>query len=44
MFRDAVWWWMQGIMDYIELVEGGESILKQPVPRLYPSDVQVGRV
>ena len=36
--RDAVWWWLQAIMDYINISEDGGEILQSPVIRLYPSD------
>ena len=31
----------RGVLDYIELKDGGEAILKDPVVRLFPSDNQV---
>jgi len=34
--RDAVWWWIRAILDYIEMTEDGGKILKDPVLRLYP--------
>jgi len=36
--RDAVWWWIQCIKDYSELVPNGLDILKEPVRRMYPND------
>jgi len=42
--RDAVWWWLRGVLDYIELKDGGEAILKDPVVRLFPSDNQEEKV
>ena len=36
--RDAVWWWLQAVMDYITISEDGGQILQSPVIRLYPSD------
>lgn len=38
--RDAVWWWIRAILDYIEVKEQGQKILLDPVHRLFPSDVQ----
>uniref|UniRef100_UPI00398F3654 glycogen debranching enzyme-like n=1 Tax=Pristiophorus japonicus TaxID=55135 RepID=UPI00398F3654 len=36
--RDAVWWWLQCLQDYCNIVEKGVEILKCPVSRLYPTD------
>ena len=36
--RDAVWWWMQCLKEYVTMVTGGEGILKAQVTRLYPDD------
>ena len=36
--RDAVWWWLQAILDYIAISEDGGQILQSPVIRLYPRD------
>jgi glycogen debranching enzyme len=36
--RDAVWWWLQSIKDYCEIIENGVDILDEPVNRLYPTD------
>jgi len=38
--RDAIWWWLRAVLDYIELKDDGENFLKDPVIRLFPSDVQ----
>ncbi|XP_028282971.1 glycogen debranching enzyme isoform X1 [Parambassis ranga] len=36
--RDAVWWWLQCIQDYVTLVPQGQEILHCPVARMYPTD------
>ncbi|KAM9718545.1 glycogen debranching enzyme isoform 2-T2 [Menidia menidia] len=36
--RDAVWWWLQCIQDYANLVPLGHEILQCPVTRMYPTD------
>ena len=36
--RDAIWWWLQAILDYISISEGGADILRDSVVRLYPTD------
>ncbi|KAL8586750.1 hypothetical protein ACOMHN_061263 [Nucella lapillus] len=36
--RDAVWWWLHAIKAYTLMAPDGESILKEPVLRLYPTD------
>ena len=36
--RDAVWWWLQAIIDYIQLSGDQGDILQSPVIRLYPAD------
>ncbi|XP_040158875.1 glycogen debranching enzyme isoform X1 [Anopheles arabiensis] len=36
--RDAVWWWLYTIKQYVEEAPNGKSILKDKVSRLYPTD------
>ena len=36
--RDAVWWWLQSLKEYVTMVTGGEEILKARVIRMYPED------
>lgn len=36
--RDAVWWWLNCIKSYVQEVPNGESIFKDKVSRLYPTD------
>ncbi|XP_028857229.1 glycogen debranching enzyme isoform X2 [Denticeps clupeoides] len=36
--RDAVWWWLQCVQDYCNLVPNGTDILQCPVNRMYPTD------
>jgi len=36
--RDAVWWWLRAVLDYVEITEDGGRIMKDPVLRLYPGE------
>ena len=36
--RDAVWFWLQCIKDYVQSAPNGQNILNDPVARLYPTD------
>ncbi|KAK7944591.1 hypothetical protein WMY93_000319 [Mugilogobius chulae] len=36
--RDAVWWWLQCVQDYVNHVPQGHEILRCPVSRMYPTD------
>ena len=36
--RDAVWWWLLCLKEYVTMVKGGKEILKAPVVRMYPKD------
>ncbi|XP_061746464.1 glycogen debranching enzyme [Nerophis ophidion] len=36
--RDAVWWWLQCLQDYVNHVPEGQRILQCPVTRMYPTD------
>ena len=36
--RDAVWWWLRAVLDYIEISKDEGAILASPVLRLWPED------
>lgn len=38
--RDAIWWWLQCIQDICEMCKDGYKILKMPVGRIYPTDIE----
>lgn len=36
--RDAVWWWLQSVQQYVREAPGGAALLAEPVARLFPKD------
>lgn len=36
--RDAVWWWLYAIKQYVEEAPNGSEILHEKVSRLFPTD------
>ncbi|KAI1711883.1 glycogen debranching enzyme, glucanotransferase domain-containing protein [Ditylenchus destructor] len=36
--RDAVWFWLAAIIQYVEMAPNGEKLLNDPVFRIYPTD------
>lgn len=36
--RDAIWWWLSSIKDYVYEAPKGHAILNEPVSRLFPTD------
>lgn len=36
--RDAIWWWLYSIRDYVNEAPNGKAILNEPISRLFPTD------
>lgn len=36
--RDAIWWWLYSVRDYVNEAPNGHAILNEPVSRLFPTD------
>lgn len=36
--RDAIWWWMHSIKQYVTEVPNGYNILNEKVSRIFPTD------
>lgn len=36
--RDAIWWWLYSIKEYVADAPNGHNILNEPVSRLFPTD------
>lgn len=36
--RDAVWWWMYSIRQYVNEAPNGKKLLSEPVSRIFPTD------
>lgn len=36
--RDATWWWLQSVQDYIKMVPNDKSFLQTHVRKLFPTD------
>ena len=36
--RDAPWWWLQSVQDYVNLAPGGSEIFSADIRKLYHSD------
>lgn len=36
--RDAIWWWLHSIKQYVTEVPNGQAILAEPVSRIFPTD------
>ena len=33
--RDAVWWWLQAVLDYVAMAEDGAKLMQMPVVSLW---------
>jgi len=42
--RDAVWWWLRAVLDYMDISQDGGKIMSAPVLRIWPGDKKEGPV